>query len=80
MLAISYFRHTGFAKELLETKGQGPALGVSDPGQPFNADTSGALAFPLGAVGKPARCVAHIAGYKGFRPAATPFEFIPGGQ
>jgi|EP00908_Phaeocystis_cordata_P002821 hypothetical protein len=66
------------AKELLAAHGQPLAGGVGDPGTEFNADVTAKLSYPGGHVGRPARCIAYISGYKGFRPQATPFETIPG--
>jgi len=66
------------AQEMLATNGQPPAGGVDEPERPYIADIGGTLAFPAGNVGRPAKCYAHVAGYKGFRPQATPFELIPG--
>ena len=51
---------------------------MGDPGTEFNADVTAKLSYPGGHVGRPARCIAYISGYKGFRPQATPFETIPG--
>jgi len=68
------------AKEALfaAKPGQPLAGGVGDPGTPFNADVTAKLSYPSGHVGRPARCIAYVSGYKGFRPQATPFETIPG--
>jgi len=74
------------AKEMLLTKGQPGAAdspysgGVSDPNNPYNADVTSKLNYPEGNVGRPAKCVAYVAGYAGFRPQATPFDTIPGGN
>jgi len=60
------------AAELLDTNGHPDAGGISDPGQPFNADVESKMAYPLGHVGRPNRLTQSISGYAGFRPRTTP--------
>jgi len=58
--------------ELLAYDGKPAAGGISDPGQPYNADTDSKLSFPNGHIGRPNRLTQSISGYAGFRPRTTP--------